>query len=74
MPYVEDEWRSLNEELFDVPVPAPQMRWIAGDALMSLSVIAEAPNTPENIRACAVRGIRKARQMVERARKQEEAV
>lgn len=75
-PYTNTEWLSLNDAIHDHDevLSLVGMRWVAADALIDLSVIAEDPAVPERWRAFAARGLRKARQRIERARLREEPI
>lgn len=67
-PYMPQEWTDLNDRLFSVDVV--HMRWLAADACMMLSLIADLVPEQGNVVAwqaheAAVRGLRKARRHAE---------
>lgn len=79
-PYIPQEWTDLNDRLFSVDVV--HMRWLAADACMMLSVIAELTadasykDDPRGWQAhqAAVRGLRKARSHAEMSLAREAAI
>lgn len=75
-PYTDAEWRRLNEALFDhdAALGPVHMRWIAADALMALSILAEHPEASERLRMLAARTLRRARDRVNAAIAREAAV
>lgn len=76
VPYTTTEWEALNVALHDHDEAVGQMalRWVASDALIDLSVIAEDPAVSASTRAFAARGLRKARRRIEQARHREASV
>lgn len=75
-PYTDTEWHSLNEALHDFTpgVSHLEMRWVASDALMVLSLIAVHPEASEQVRLLAARSLRRARQRTDLARSREGSV
>lgn len=73
--YTDPEWRALNDALFEhEAVGLAHMRWLAGDALMALSIVAESPDAPVNLRLVAARALRRARDRLAEAAAREAAV
>lgn len=78
-PLLIGEWQAVNDLIYAPNVV--EMRWIASDALIALSVIAEHADNGEKddprsavMRATAARAIRKARIRLEQAHAREAAV